>query len=91
MSDSDALLDPIKENMAALTNFIVERMQDSSFVVREAAGETVGRFAENCGDDFLDRHQQVIPCLIKVVQDLTASKEELTITKTIFALNEFIQ
>ena len=79
MSDSDALLDPIKENIGPLTNFLVERMQDSSFAVREAAGETVGRFAENCQQDFLDQHQKVMPCLLKVVRDLTASKEELTI------------
>ena len=91
MSDSDALLDPIKENMNALTNFLVERMQDTSFAVREAAGETVGRFAENCSNDFLDLHQKIMPCLLKVVRDLTASKEELTIQKALYALNEFVQ
>lgn len=91
MSDSDALLDPIKDNLDALTNFLVERMQDASFAVREAAGETVGRFAENCQMDFLDQHQKIMPCLLQVVRDLTASKEELTIQKAIFAMNEFVQ
>lgn len=90
VSDSDALLDPIKENMAALTNFLVDRMKDSSFTVRESAGEAVGRFAEHCGDDFLDQHEKVVPCLLAVVRDLQASKEELTIQKAIFALNEFV-
>jgi len=91
VSDSDALLDPIKDNIGPLTNFLVERMQDTSFAVREAAGETVGRFAENCQMDFLDLHQKIMPCLLKVVRDLTASKEELTIQKAIYALNEFVQ
>jgi len=42
-------------------------MQDESYVVREAAGETVGRFAEHVCADFLDNHKKVMPCLIKVV------------------------
>ena len=90
VSDSDALLDPIKENMGALTNYLIDRMKDSSFCVREAAGETVGRFAESCGMDFLDQHEKVFPCLLTVVRDLQASKEELTVQKAIFALNEFV-
>jgi len=31
-----------------------------------------------------------MPCLIKVTQDLFTSKHEMTIQKTMFALNEFV-
>ena len=72
-----------------MTNFLIDKMNDSSFAVREAAGETVGRFSEHILSDFLDQHKKVMPCLIKVVQDLFSSKHEMTIQKTLFALNEF--
>ena len=75
-----------------MTNFLIDKMNDSSFAVREAAGETVGRFSEHILSDFLDQHKKVMPCLIKVVQDLYTSpkKHEMTIQKTLFALNEFV-
>jgi len=72
-------LDPIKEDVDPLTNFLVDRMQDKSYVVREAAGETVGRFAEHVVPDFLGNHKKVMPCLIKVIQDLAVSKHDDTI------------
>lgn len=53
-----------------MTNFLVDKMSDGSFVVREAAGEAVGRFAENVGADFLNKHKQIMPCLLKVLKDL---------------------
>jgi len=57
IADSDACLDPIREDITAMTNFLVDKMSDSSYVVREAAGEAVGRFAENVGIDFLSKHK----------------------------------
>ena len=89
-SDSDALLDPIKDKIDAYTNFLVDRMNDASLHVREAAGETVGRFTENFHDDFLDMHAKVMPCLLKVIRDLSGSGKDLPIQKSIFALNEFV-
>ena len=60
-------------------------------MVREAAGETVGRFSEHVCQDFLEKHKQVVPCLLKVIKDLYVSKHDMTIQKTLFALNEFVQ
>ena len=90
IAESDACLDPIKEDVGPLTNFLVDRMQDESYVVREAAGETVGRFAEHVIPDFLDKHKKVMPCLITVIRDLAVSKHDDTIQKSLFALNEFV-
>ena len=81
----------IKENINALTNFIIERMQDESYHVRESAGETVGRFAEHVNPEFLDMHKKIMPCLLKVIKDLSVSKHDMTIQKSLFALNEFVQ
>ena len=66
-------------------------MQDESYAVREAAGETVGRFSEHILHDFLEKHKKVMPCLLKVIKDLFVSKHEMTIQKSLFALNEFVQ
>lgn len=74
-----------------MTNFLVDKMSDSSYVVREAAGEAVGRFAENVGIDFLNKHKQIMPCLIKVLNDLQTSKQDMTIQKALCALNELVQ
>ena len=60
-------------------------------MVREAAGETVGRFSEHVMGDFLDKHKKVVPCLLKVIKDLFVSKHDMTIQKSLFALNEFVQ
>jgi hypothetical protein len=91
IADSDACLDHIRDNIGPLTNFIVDRMSDNSFVVREAAGETVGRFSEHVTSDFLEHHKKIMPCLLRVVKDLAVSKHDMTIQKTIYALNEFVQ
>lgn len=77
--------------MDPLTNFLIDRMQDESFEVREAAGEAVGRFAEQVTSDFLDKHEKVLPCLLRVIKDLAVSKHDMAIQKTLFALNEFVQ
>lgn len=74
-----------------MTGFLVTKLQDQSFVVREAAGEAVGRFSENVGDDFLNRHKEVMPSLLQVCKDLAESKHELAKQKVLYALNEFAQ
>ena len=56
IADSESCLDPIRYDIEPLTNFLIMRMQDDSLAVREAAGETVGRFSEHIGLDFLNRH-----------------------------------
>jgi len=90
ISDSDACLDCVKENIDAFTNFVVDRLDDSSFIVKEAAGETVGRLSEYVVPDFLDKHKKVMPYLMRVVKDLQNSKHDMTVQKTLFALNEFV-
>lgn len=77
--DSEACLDHVRENINALTNFLIDRMQDDSTYVREAAGEAVGRFSEHVTSDFLIYHKKVMPCLIRVVRDLASSKHDMTI------------
>uniref|UniRef100_A0A7S3FVR3 Importin N-terminal domain-containing protein n=1 Tax=Strombidium rassoulzadegani TaxID=1082188 RepID=A0A7S3FVR3_9SPIT len=89
--DSDACLDLIRDDVQPLTNFIVDRMQDDSYAVREAAGEAVGRFSEHVVPDFLEMHKKVLPCLLRVVKDLAVSKRDMTIQKALFALNEFVK
>jgi len=91
IADSDSCLDLVRDDIAPMTNFLVDRMSDASFTVREAAGEAVGRFAENVGDDFLSKHKQIMPCLLKVVKDLLTSKQDMTIQKALYALNELVQ
>lgn len=66
ISDSEACLDHVRDSISPLTNFIIDRLNDNSFVVREAAGECVGRFSEHVGQDFLDFHKKLLPCLMKV-------------------------
>jgi len=89
MVDPEACLDYIRDNISGLTNFIIDRMQDESFFVREAAGETVGRFSEHVGDDFTKSHKKIMPTLMRVVKDMASSKHDMTVQKTLFALNEF--
>ena len=77
--DSEACLDHVRDNIKPLTNFIIDRMQDESFYVREAAGETVGRFSEHVTSDFLDNHKKIMPCLMRIVKDIAESKHDMTI------------
>lgn len=77
--DSEACLDHVRDNINPLTNFIIDRMQDDSYYVREAAGETVGRFSEHVTSDFLDHHKKIMPCLMRIVKDMATSKHEMTI------------
>lgn len=55
--DSDSCLDLIKENIDDITNFIVAKLKDQSFIVREACAETVGKFSEYVVPEFLDMHE----------------------------------
>jgi hypothetical protein len=91
LAEPDACIDFVRDDINPLTNFIVDKMADSSLIVREAAGETVGRFSEHVGYDFLSQHKKVLPCLLRVVKDLAESKKDMTIQKSLFALNEFIK
>jgi hypothetical protein len=81
-------LDMIKEDIDKITVFVVSKLQDQSFIVREATAETVGKFSEYVVPDFLDMHEQVVPSLLKVLQELTPAND-LTIQKSLFALHEF--
>ena len=65
LSDSDALLDPIKENIGPITTFMIQMFNSPDLVVRESAGEACGFFAENINPDFFDRHKEVMPVLLK--------------------------
>lgn len=89
--DPEACLDHVRDNLNALTNFLIDRMSDDSVWVREVAGETVGRFSEHVGDEFTRSHKKFMPCLIRVVREMANSKHEMTVQKTLFALNEFVQ
>ena len=50
----------------------------------------MGRFSENVGLDFLNKHKDIVPCLLKVIADLSVSKHDMTVQKALFALNEFV-
>ena len=39
--------------------------------MREACAETVGKFSEYVVPDFLEKHAQVMPCLLSVLKELT--------------------
>ena len=79
IADAEACVDHVRDDIDPLTNFLIDRMNDESLAVREAAGETVGRFSEHVMSDFLDKHKKVMPCLIKVVQELLTCKRDMTI------------
>jgi len=72
-------LDSIKDDIQKISVFIVTKLQDPSFVVREAAAETVGKFSEHVVPDFLELHAQVIPSLLNVLRELTPAQNDLTI------------
>ena len=91
IAEPDACLDNVRENLNALTNFLVDKMSDQSFVVREAAGESVGRFSEHVTGEFLDQHKKIMPCLLRVAKELSTSKHDMVAQKTLYAINEFVQ
>jgi hypothetical protein len=57
--------------------------------VREAAAEAVGKFSEYVVPDFLDMHEKVVPSLLRVLKEFNV-KNDLTIQKGLYALQEFI-
>lgn len=90
VTDNDACLTSVRDEIDVLTNFLVDRMSDESFVVREAAGECCGKFSELIGEEFLNKHGKLMPFLIKLGQDMLKSTHEDAITRTLFGMNEFI-
>ena len=56
VTDNEACLVSVRDEIDVLTNFLVDRMSDASFVVRESAGECCGKFSELVGEDFLGKH-----------------------------------
>ena len=69
LCDSDALLDPIKDEVEMYTDMIVQAMSDPEAIVREAACITIGNFSEDCIPDFLEQHEKVMPVLLHVLQN----------------------
>lgn len=67
--DSDALLDPIKDEIDMYTELLIKGLQDPEQIVREAACQTIGEFADDVIPDFLDQHAKVMPVLLQVLQD----------------------
>jgi len=68
----------IKDDIDEITEFIVAKLHDPSFLVREATAESVGKFSEFVVPDFLDMHAKVVPSLLKVLKEITA-KNDLTL------------
>ncbi len=56
VSQSDALLDPIKDDVDELADFLVTALKDPNEITREAGAMCVAEFAENVIPDFLDLH-----------------------------------
>jgi len=48
----------------------------------------VGKFSEYVVPDFLDLHEQVMPCLLSVLKELKP-QNDMTLQKGLFALHEF--
>ena len=92
--DSDALLDPIKDDVDLYTDLLVASLQHPSQEVREAGCVTIGDFSENVIPDFLDQHTKVMPVLLQVLErqidDATRSEEQASnAERAIYALSEF--
>ena len=93
--ESDALLDPMKDDIEWYTQLIIAGLQDQNEVVRIAACETVGDFSEHAVPDFLEQSEVVMPVLTKVLEGqivfATQSEENSkSAARAVFALSEFI-
>ena len=93
--ESDALLDPMKDEIEEFTQYIIAGLQDSESIVKEAACETIGDFSDNALEDFLDQRDQVLPVLFNVLEEYqtlaTQSDEHAhSASRAISALSEFI-
>lgn len=92
--DSDALCDPIKDDIELWTDLLVRSLQDTTQIVREAACEAIGDFADDVIPDFLDQHPKVMPVLLQSLTELIelAPQSEAYATiaeRAIYALGEF--
>lgn len=54
VADSDALLDPIRDDVEIFTDLLVAGLQDPEQIVREAACLSIGNFSEDVIPDFLE-------------------------------------
>ena len=70
-------------------------MSDPSLAVREAAGATVGSFAENINPDFFEKHKTVMPVLLQVINgfltEANPTQLDSSIQKMLYALDEFVK
>lgn len=94
VSDSEALLDFIKDDVEEYTGNIVSGFAHPSQIVREATCDVVGAFSENVIPDFLFQHKQVMPALLKALRDqvtIAATSEDhaQSATSALTALSEF--
>ena len=94
ISDGDALLDPIKDDIELYTDLFVRSLQDQSEVVRQATCTVIGDFSEDVIPDFLEQHAKIMPVLLQVLQDqmeiATTSEENATnVERALYALGEF--
>ena len=67
VSESDALLDCIKDDIDELTDLLVMALKDSDSEVRDAGALTCAEFADNVVPDFLEEADKILPCLIEVL------------------------
>lgn len=67
VSESDALLDCIKDDIDELTELLVMALKDPDSGVRDAAALTTAEFADNVVPDFLEMADKVLPCLLDVL------------------------
>ena len=93
--DSDALLDPIKDDIDEFTQLMLTGLTDSNQKVREAACETIGDFSENALDTFIDQREKIMPVLLKVLEEYltiakTSEDEARAASRAMTALSEFI-
>lgn len=94
VSDSESLLDCVKDDIDELTDILVKSLQDPSQEVRESCAQVVGEFSENVVPEFLENHEKVMPCLLNVLKSqidvaTTSNEHSLTTAKAIYALSEF--
>jgi len=67
VSESDALLDCIKDDIDELTDLLVMALKDPNDGVRDAGALTCAEFADNVIPDFLEEADKILPCLLEVL------------------------
>lgn len=68
VSDSDGLLDFIKDDIEEHTDNLIKALNDPSEEVREACALVVGMFSENVVPEFLEMHEKVMPVLLNMIK-----------------------